>query len=163
MKKLIVKGVAWSAAADQVWIFVLIVLLFFSAMATGCFVSFEDASLNPRYASIVGKEFRASGPVAIHGITMEKNYAPILDHYIVTTFPGIGGREVLSQGELVVGTTVRVRKVMRCVDCYLDFAPRVHAVVDITSSDKYRDAPVQVDLGLLLGAEPGRAFVGVDR
>lgn len=94
---------------------------------------------------------------------MEKNYAPILDHYTVTAFPGISGREVLSQGELVVGTTVRVQKLMGCIDCYLDVGPRVHAVVEITSSNKYRDAPVQVDLDLLVGSEPERAFVDVDR
>lgn len=135
----------------------LLLLLLLSPLAGCYFVSFEDASRDPRYADVVGKTFRSNERVAIHGISMDRNYARILDHYVVTALPGIGGREVLSHRELGIGTILRVIRVMRCTDCYLDFAPRVHAVVAITSPSAYNDARVEISLDLLVGQE--RVFV----
>lgn len=132
-------------------------------LAYGCNtpVTFEDASNDPRFSPLIGTNYQSTEELMIYGITMERYYAPILDHYTVTTLPGIGGREVLSEHRLAIGTTCRIVRVLRCTDCYLDFRGRVEAVVEITSRQEFTRAPVKIKIGLFEGAE--RAFAKIER
>lgn len=90
---------------------------------------------------------------------MERDYKPVLDHYKVTGIPGIGGPEVLSQKRFESGVTVRVLRVMRCTDCYLDPGGRVEVVVEVTSSDDFTRAPVMMNIKYLEG--PERTFAKI--
>ena len=133
-----------------------------ACLLAGCyFVSYEDASKDPRYSHFVGSHYRSTERLAIHGITMERDYSPVLDHYTVTDLPGFGGREVLSKKTLHSGTTVKVLRVLRCTDCFLDtpFGGRVEVVVEVTSSADYQNAPVKIDIRYLEG--PEQAFTKV--
>ena len=125
------------------------------------FASFEDISTKPAYAKLVQKHFRSTGMTIIHGVTMDRNYAPILDHYTVTMPPGFAGREVLSREDLPPGTEFRVMKIMRCTDCYLDFGERVHLVENITSSGAYGSAEIHVPIDLISDKDP--PFVELSR
>ena len=77
--------------------------------ACNTIVTFEDASNDPRFSRLIGTDHQSTEELMIYGITVERYHAPILDHYTVTTLPGIGGREVLSQHRLAIGTTCSPR------------------------------------------------------
>lgn len=125
------------------------ILLFPCLAVSGCgFVSFEDVSTQSPYSAYVGKEYRSTKVALIYRVSMDPNYKLTPSVYIVKSSPGIAGPEVLSQVGLPVGTTLRVLKVMRCTNCYLDFGERIHMVVQITSSDSFNDAEERVDNNL---------------
>ena len=129
---------------------------------SGCyFASHEDVTTDPLYSAVVNKHYRATAKTIIHGVTMDRNYAKVLDHYSVMVVPGFGGREVLSKDELPPGTEFQVLKVMVCTDCYLDFGERVHLVVKVTSSAAYDAAPVNVPYEYVMDSPP--VFVEIPR
>lgn len=112
------------------------------------FVSYEDVSSQSQWVGYIGKEYRSTQKSLIYRVSMDRDYGPTPSVYIVKIPPGISGREVLSKAELPIGTTLRVLKVMRCTDCYLDFEERVHMVVGITFPEDHFDVEVQVDRDL---------------
>ena len=124
---------------------------------TGCsFVSFEDVSSQQPYSDYVGKHYQSNEITHIYRISMERNYKLEPSVYIVYAPPGIGGPEVLSQAKLPVNTTFIVLKVMKCVDCYLDFGERVHVIVKLTSTNSFDDREVQISKDLL-----GSSFIEI--
>jgi len=142
-------------------VFVTVTGIVGTLLLPGCgVVSFEDASTDPRYSHFVGSHYRSEKPVAIHGISMERDYKPVLDHYTVTGIPGIRGPEVLSQKKFESGVTVKVLRVMRCTDCFLDPGGRVEVVVEVTSSDDFTKAPVKMNIKYLEG--PERTFTKIE-
>ena len=52
------------------------------------------------------------------------NNRPI-DYYVVTDWPGIGGREILSSEALKIGTMFVVKRVIVCTNCPFDNDGRV--------------------------------------
>src|SRR5512139_1748108 len=109
-------------------------------LASCYLVSYEDVSAQSPYSQYIGKHYKSVRKAYIQRVSMDQNYKPTPSVYVVYGIKmADSGPEVLSSAELPIGTTFTVLKVMRCTDCYLDFEERVHAVVAITSSDKFND------------------------
>lgn len=88
-------------------------------------------------------------PRYIHRISLDRNYGAEPSYYRVYKKPMASGSEVLGLATLPAGTTFEVLKVLRCVNCYLDFGERVEAVVRFTSTNSFRDRKVKVSTDLL--------------
>lgn len=122
-------------------------LAVFFAVSHGCgFVDYEDISSHESYRDLIGKRFETKIELIVHGVNMENPIGTEVHQYSVTPRLGFGGREVRSRKMLPLGSVVKVQRILRCTNCYLDFDPRIEIQLSILSSDKYDDHDV------LLGA-----------
>lgn len=119
-------------------------------LMAGCYmVSYEDVSSDPKYARYVGAEYRTTADMTVYRVSIDQNYAPSPSIYMIVQPPGFDGPEVISRARFPEGSTLKILTIQRCTDCYLDFAPRLHATVRVTSTTQFDDREVDVDLGLL--------------
>jgi len=117
-------------------------------LSSGCVTAeYEDASSQPAYAGLINAEFHLREVMLIHGVTLDPNYKKVVDVYAITPKPGIGGPEVLSREELSVGTTIRIRKVLRCINCF--FGGGDELVVELPALSRY--ATHRMTLGFSFG------------
>jgi|GEM_PF-2507047 len=109
-------------------------------LLSGCLITeWEDVSADSEFKSIIGIELKTKVGFTIHGVTMESNYENILHHYSLMKSPGFSGPEVLSKEKVLIGTSFKLIKVIRCIDCTFK---KEKIVLELTSSDKYKDAPI---------------------
>ena len=119
----------------------------------GCWFSrFEDVSDDPRYSSYIGRTYQSVAESLLIAVTMERDYAPILDHYVIAPLPGFTGPEVLSRAPLPPGTLLRVARVERCTNC-LPFENRIELIVVIEGITN-KDAAVRLSLKALDAEAP---------
>jgi hypothetical protein len=124
-----------------------ITLISLAVLSGGCgFAKFEDATHELAYSELGGATLVTNSELRIHGVTMDRNYAPILDHYTITTRPGIGGPEVLSKRAFPKGISLKVVGVQRCTNC--PFENRVQVLVRPIAGKDYLDAPIKFSYGL---------------
>lgn len=112
----------------------------------GCtvFSNYEDVSNNNEFSSIVGRAYETKKKLLIHGVNMDSPIGKKIHGYSVTPHPGMGGREIINREELTIGSTILLNKVLRCTNCYLDFGVRHSYVIDVLSSNKYRNHEVRM-------------------
>ena len=116
----------------------------------GCYmVSYEDVSREPKYSKYVGVDYVTTSDMHIYRVSIDQNYGPSPSVYMIVQPPGFDGPEVISSARFPEGSTMKVLTIRRCTDCFLDFSPRVHATVRVTSSAEFDDLDVEVDLDLL--------------
>jgi hypothetical protein len=119
-------------------------------LLTSCgFVSFEDVSDKPEYASYVGANYTTTSNMQVYRISMDQNYGALPSVYKIVAAPGFSGPEILSRTDLPAGTTMQILSVKRCIDCYLDSSPRVHMVVRLASIRQFDDFELQVSNNIL--------------
>ncbi|MEP7706544.1 hypothetical protein [Paraglaciecola sp. 25GB23A] len=107
---------------------------------SGCLITeWEDVSGEDEYKQIIGVQLKTKVAFDLHGVTMEPNYEKVLHQYALMESPGFSGPEVLSKANIPVGTLFNLVKVIRCVDCIFK---KEKLVLEFTSSDKYKDAPI---------------------
>ena len=120
-----------------------IVLFVLLVAINGCVesIEYEDISSNLEYQSIINKSYKTEQPLMIHGVNMEDVIGKDVHIYSITPLPGMGGREILSKEKLEVGASIRLRKVLRCSNCYWFYiiGSSNSYLIDILSSDKYKD------------------------
>jgi len=125
-------------------------VLLATLLLAGCYmVSYEGVSNDPKYARYVGTEYTTTADMTVYRVSIDQNYAPSPSVYTIVQPPGFDGPEVISTARFPAGSTLKVLTIQRCTDCYLDFAPRVHAKVRVTSTSQFDDLDVEADLGLL--------------
>jgi hypothetical protein len=121
-----------------------------AALLSACYqVSFEDVSAEPPYASHIGKHYRSEKAVYIYRVSMHPDYKAEPSHYILHAIQVYSGPEVLSHAKLPAGTTLKVLKMLRCRNCFLDFEDRVEAQVRLISTTDFGDREVRVSAKLL--------------
>jgi len=125
---------------------IILISLIFSL--SGCLITeWEDVIAESEYKNIIGTQLKTKVGFAIHGVTMEPNYEKILHHYALMKSPGFSGPEVLSKEKISIGTSFKLVKVIRCIDCTFK---KEKIVLEFTSSDKYKDAPITYSYDLYL-------------
>lgn len=124
------------------WLLAGIAILLLSA----CMAEYEDISSQALYRNIVGKQFKSTSTLQIYGVTLDRNYAPIVGVYTIHGPPGVGGPEILSVETLPVGTVFNVTAVRRCTNCPFDEI--VDIILQLPHDDDYDDAPVTISYEL---------------
>lgn len=117
-------------------------VLFIVALAlTGCLAEYENVSHDKEYANLVAEKYKTLGILKIQGATLDQNYK-VIDRYIVTEPPGIGGREILARKDLQIGSIIQIKEVMRCTNC---LPPNISFVIEIVSSQLSPNIPIWLD------------------
>lgn len=109
---------------------------------SGCdFMEYEDVSSYTEFQSVINKSYKTKQVLIIHGVNMDDPIGKKVHQYSVTPLPGMAGREIKSHEKLEVGTTIQLKKVVRCTNCTLSiiFGDTHEYVIDILSSEKYKD------------------------
>jgi hypothetical protein len=94
-------------------VYIFLLCLLFLA---GCKTEYKDISSNVEYTKILGKTYESLVPLNIYGVTLDENYKPNINVYIVTDVK-LGGREKITKDVLSVGSIFKINKVMSCVKC----------------------------------------------
>jgi hypothetical protein len=102
----------------------------------------KDVSSLPEYAGLVGTTYRTREAMLIYGVTLDANYAKVVDIYALTTQPGIGGPEILFRSILPVGTTIRVARVLDCTNCIFGGGDEVE--VELPDLTDYAAHPIRM-------------------
>jgi hypothetical protein len=100
---------------------------------------YEDVSHLARYSPLVDTEYRTRLALQILGITSDRNYEPVIDYYLLTGTPSIGGPEVVTRAALPPGMGVTPIGVMKCTNCLFS---SIRVVVQIHSGAEHADKPV---------------------
>ena len=121
-----------------------------AAFLSACYqVSFEDISAEAPYSSYIGKHYRSERAVYIYRVSMHPDYKAEPSHYVLHAIQVYSGPEVLSEAKLQAGTTLKVLKMLRCRNCFLDLEDRVEAQVQLTSTTDFGDREVRVSAKVL--------------
>ena len=114
-----------------------------TVLSTGCMTArHEDISSRPEYVDLINTTYRSREVMLIHGVTLDANYKKVVDIYSLTPKPGIGGPEILSQDELPVGTTIRVVRVLACMNCIFGGGDELE--VELPTLTKYASHPTTI-------------------
>jgi len=124
--------------------FIALIINFLSACGIA---SFEDVTSVKEYNSLVKQRYILIKELKIHSTSLDKKIKELHD-FLITKPPGIGGREILWQKTLPIGTILDVRKVERCADCM--FMSRYRVKLNLPFSNEYEIAPVYIDFELLV-------------
>lgn len=115
-----------------------VLVIFLTLCLTNCTgIEYTDVSAEGRYQNIIGGKYRTTKDLMIHAVGLDLpnrdyNNRPI-DYYVVTDWPGIGGREILSRKVLKIGTMFVVKHVTSCVNCLFD--DRIQVIIEIFSKE----------------------------
>lgn len=77
---------------------------------------YENVSTESKYEGIVGSKYRTNEKLLVQGITMDRNYKPIIDHYSILPVPGFSGREVILEDTLDIGAEIEIIGVEECIN-----------------------------------------------
>jgi hypothetical protein len=118
--------------------------IFICATMQGCttLVDFEDISKDEVYAGVINKSYDTRIKFLVHGVNMDETIGKDIHVYTVTPPPGIGGREIKSKTTLDVSSRIKVIKILKCSNCYLDFSPRIKFKVKVLSEKSFDDHDV---------------------
>lgn len=130
---------------DKTIILVSLFVLFLWAFLTyqcGRQAKYEDISYEEEYSHFIGKKYRTTKNLLVHGITLDKNYKKQIDVFTIDEPPGFSGPEIISKGHLPEGTLIQIRKVVECINCL----PKLKELeIDILSEEKYSNHPVRIE------------------
>jgi hypothetical protein len=118
--------------------------IFVCLFMQGCtvFVDFEDVSKDKVYAGVINKSYDTNIKFLVHGVNMDETIGKDIHLYTVTPPPGISGREIKSRTTLDVSSRIKVIKILKCTNCYLDFSPRIKFQVKVLSEKSFDDHDV---------------------
>ena len=112
-----------------------IILVLFAIQLFGCGnVNYKDASNQQEYKYLIGNIFKIINNSKIHGYSL--NNEKIIHRYLIAN-QGAGNRFIFIRKILPIGTKIKIKKVMICTNCILDFKLRVKYVVDIVPTPNY--------------------------
>jgi len=138
------------------YIYIFLIPIAFIFQFSGWMQEFDDVSSDEKFSHLINAEYQSIQKLLIHGITLDANYLQKVDKYTVTDFPGMGGREIVTVGRLEVGTIFRVKKVLKCNNCFL-FSP-ISILVEINTEGLEPDIPVEL-YGLRIEDTDGRIIL----
>lgn len=119
-----------------------------ACVLSSCAASYEDASADPTYRSLIGQEIRFDSELLLHEVTLDLDPPRRVDTCSVTPPPGFDGPEVVGRNVLPAGTTFRVLHVRRCTNCLGE--ERVELVVSSPAADRCRQVPITVSYAFLV-------------
>lgn len=96
----------------------LVLCAFLLVMINGCRQEFDDISDSAESRQIVGVEFILKAPLVLVGVTTDPNYRGGVTYYEIMRPPGASGPEILEKHMLESGTRIKIRKVLRCNNCW---------------------------------------------
>ena len=100
---------------------------------------FEDISQAKKYSGLINNTYKTKIVFLVHGVNMDKPIGKDIHQYFITPRPGIGGRDIKSQNELGIGSIIKIIKIRKCTNCFLDFSPRIDFEVKILSLNKFKN------------------------
>ena len=109
---------------------------------SGCFQKSESIKHTSPYNTLIGGTYESLVPLKLYGVTMASNYEESVSLYILLPPPGASGPEILSRVILPVGTTIKVKDVRRCTNCFI-WSP-ISILVDIASYDADLRLPIEL-------------------
>ncbi len=118
----------------------ILVYIFIVFLVSCCTPSYRDVSGSAEYVHLIGREFRTLDEMLIFGYSRDNNFET-LDGYVITTKPGIGGREILTREVFPVGSILLIERIMECSNCILA-GKRI--VVKVISNEAYSGTPVKL-------------------
>lgn len=129
------------------WSYVVILIIFGVVItALSGFVTYNDISSNPQYSILINTEYKTTEDLYIYGITMDKDYAKILDHYYITEV-GFGGMEVLSRDVLKSGTLLKIKRVEKTTNFFIKLQnlSEIRYIVDISPLYENNQKTIYID------------------
>jgi hypothetical protein len=119
-------------------------VILLTVLSTGCGMArYDDISSQPEYVGLINTTYRSREVMLIHGVTLDANYAKVVDIYSLTPKPGMGGPEILSRDTLPVGTTIRVARVLGCTNCIFGGGDELE--VELPTLTKYASHRTTID------------------
>ena len=110
----------------------------FLLFLAGCKTEYKDVSFNIEYTRIIGARYETLVPFYIYGVTLDKDYAPNVDIYMITNVK-LGGREKITKDILNAGSKMEIQKILSCFKCLV---PDV--VFDVQVEGLEKEVPVQL-------------------
>jgi hypothetical protein len=121
------------------------------ATLPGCgTVSFEDVNSIKPYSQMVGMVLTSKEGVILHGWTEEDHAVKSPVFYSFSLPPGTANRFVKSRTTVPAGLKLEIVAVEKCIDCYLDFKPRIKFRVTTKKLDTKHQLPIYLDDSLLV-------------
>ena len=124
----------------------------------GCQRRYDDINSEETYAHLIDRTYRSLQELRLHGVTMDRDYAKVIDVYSVTRFR-VSGPEIVSFKALDAGSVFRVEQILRCTNCFL--TSTIVVSVDILSEDLLPGIPVRLR-GLTVESTDGRIELDPD-
>lgn len=118
-------------------------VLILAMLLLGCDqMEFDDISHEYNHENILLQNYISHMDLKIYGISSDtkKN----IDYFTVVPPPGIGGTEVISEGELKQGSRIKILKIERCNNCF-PFGASKRFVIEIISNPLYKGFLVEID------------------
>lgn len=106
-------------------------------------IPWEDMSSNPKYSSVIGKQFKTKKELWALGITNE-NYAKKVDYILLVPGVGFSGPEVVTREQLTRGSIFRVVGVLKARS--LVFSRRTAYIVEEIGSNRFIGHEVRIRL-----------------
>ena len=107
-----------------------------------CKQEHEDISMTDKFKGLIGNEYRSIKNIKIHGVTMDWNYNKVINHYVITKNPGIGGPEVIFSKSLAIGAIIKIKKVLQCNNCL--FGSPINLIVDLDTEKLQPSVPIML-------------------
>ena len=113
--------------------------LFILVFLKGCLAEYENVSKDSRFNHLIGTKYKTLIVLKIHGITYPKSNSKAVYQYDLTEAPGIAGREVIERRDLVIGSIIQIKAVMKCANC---LPASIEFVIDIISGGSELKSPI---------------------
>lgn len=127
------------------------ILIILVAALSGCgTVSFEDVSSIKPYSQLVGMVLTSKEEVILHGWTEEDHTVKNPVFYSFSLPPGTSNRFVKSRTTVPAGLKLKIVAVEKCIDCYLDFEPRIKFRVSTKDLETKHQLPIFLDDSFLI-------------
>ena len=118
-------------------LYVLLMFLFF----IGCKAEYEDVSNEAEYSILVNNKYKVLRELSVQGINLGDNKRKEIDVYKVSKKPGSAGRYVINKFDLKSGNQIRIKKVLRCKNC---FPTKIVFSIDILLEGLNLNKPIQL-------------------
>ena len=131
-------GVMWHKGALR-----LLCVGFAVALSSGCGrAEFEEVSSQPEHREVVGSRFKTRKAMNLSGINLPPGYGDSVDTCALERMsPTWSGPELIFRSQIKAGTELALVGVEKCTNCYLDFDPRIHYIVEL-DADRCRSVKV---------------------
>lgn len=111
---------------------------------SGCYyLTRTDISSDSAYQHIIGSTYVTKNKMKVYGAWALSSEARI-DHYLITAFPGIGGREIKDLGCLPAGTVLKITKIIKRTPSITLVNNGIRFVAEIISPGEFQDLEVDV-------------------
>jgi hypothetical protein len=119
-----------------------------AALLAGCgmMAEYEDASSEPDYRPLIGKEVLTTADLLLHAVALDLGNKQI-DLCSITEQPGFDGPEVIARSALPSGTSLHILSVRRCTNCLSE--RRIELIVSSQATAMCGRAPVKINHSLL--------------